>query len=150
MSVTLLAKQTITKQFVSEFKKKHPNLQLILENVSYNAQGKEYVLFVVNPTATQRIDLGSSSKAKRHGGTVFCTINIPKAAGAFQTSDRGYEIADYITEILEEQVFTDSDSRLKIMFQDADYGKLGFVDEYFVITVSIPYRIEYFQCNDVQ
>lgn len=148
MSITLLAKQTIQKKFVSEFKNKYPKLLLTLENVNFNSNGKEFVQMIVNPTSTQRIDIGGQSKAKRHGGTVFCTISIPKAAGNMQTSDRSYEISDYITEILEEQVFTDDEDRLKIMFQDASYGKLGFVDEYFVTTVTVPYRIEYFECND--
>ena len=148
MSITLLAKQTIQKKFVSEFRNKHPKLLLTLENVNFNSNGKEFVQMVVNPTANRRIDVGGQSRAKRQGGTVFCTISTPKAAGSVQTSDRNYEISDYITEILEEQVISDDEDRLKIKFQDASYGKLGFVDEYFVTTVTVPYRIEYFECND--
>lgn len=148
MSIALLAKQTIQKKFVSEFKNKHPKLLLTLENVNFNSNGKEFVQMVVNPTTNRRIDVGGRLKAKRQGGTVFCTISTPKAAGGVQTSDRNYEISDYIAEILEEQVFNDDEDRLRIMFQDASYGKLGFVDEYFVTTVTVPYRIEYFECND--
>ncbi|MEG1313308.1 MAG: hypothetical protein RSD40_03240 [Bacilli bacterium] len=146
-NIPLIIKKTIEKKSISDFKKVLPTVNITLENVTFDPKGKEYVLLSCGPDLTQRLSIGYPSIVKRTAGVAYFVIYTPIASNnKNQTTDRAYELGGVISNVLEDKTFSDVDDKVKIMCLDATYGKLGFRDEYFVASVSIPYRAEYIKC----